>query len=84
MTIQKYLVELENIEEDKQDSFIHEQFSDSYWGQYQQKVWNLFEHPASSTGAKIIGMFSIFCVFVSTLILTLDTLPLFQVKSSAA
>ena len=43
------------------------------------KVWNMFEHPASSMAARFIGMFSIFCIFVSTAILTLDTLPYFQV-----
>ena len=40
----------------------------------------MFEHPGSSQAAKLIGMFSIFCVFVSTVILTLDTLPFFQVN----
>ena len=43
----------------------------------------MFEHPGSSQAAKLIGMFSIFCVFVSTVILTLDTLPFFQVNIKA-
>ena len=44
----------------------------------------MFEHPGSSQAAKLIGMFSIFCVFVSTVILTLDTLPFFQVNIKTA
>ena len=44
----------------------------------------MFEKPTTSIAAKCIAMFSVFCIIVSTIILTLDTLPYFQVSPSLA
>ena len=40
-------------------------------------VWDLFEHPQSSLGARLMGLVSVVCIFLSTIVLTLDTLPYF-------
>ena len=44
----------------------------------QRVMWNLFEHPHTSTAARVIGIISVSCIFLSTIILTLDTLPYFE------
>ena len=40
-------------------------------------AWDLFEHPQSSLGARLMGLVSVVCIFLSTIVLTLDTLPYF-------
>ena len=79
---QKYLIEREVLEDESLDGQTEEVFPTHKFSDVQRKIWYLFEHPASSQGAKFIAMFSIFCIFVSTLLLTLDTLPFFQVLLS--
>ena len=44
----------------------------------QRKLWDLFEHPHTSPLARVLGVISVACIFISTIILTLDTLPYFQ------
>ena len=44
----------------------------------QRKLWDLFEHPHTSALARVLGVISVACIFISTIILTLDTLPYFQ------
>ena len=44
----------------------------------QQTLWDMFEHPHTSTLARVIGTVSVSCIFISTIILTLETLPYFQ------
>ena len=44
----------------------------------QRQLWDLFEHPHTSTLARILGVVSVACIFISTIILTLDTMPYFQ------
>ena len=44
----------------------------------QRRLWDLFEHPHTSTLARIFGVVSVTCIFISTIILTLDTLPFFH------
>ena len=44
----------------------------------QRKLWDLFEHPHTSTLARVLGVISVTCIFISTIILTLETLPYFQ------
>ena len=48
----------------------------------QRRLWNLFEHPHTSLLARIIGIISVSCIFISTIILTLDTLPYFKEHES--
>jgi len=50
--------------------------------QLQRRLWNLFEHPHTSLLARIIGIISVSCIFISTIILTLDTLPYFKEHES--
>ena len=47
-------------------------------GRLQKRIWDLFEKPHTSIGARIIAVFSVLCIVVSTVILTLNTLPAFQ------
>ena len=41
-------------------------------------LWDAFEHPHTSVLARVIGSISVACIFISTIILTLETLPYFQ------
>ncbi|XP_008281529.1 potassium voltage-gated channel subfamily A member 7-like [Stegastes partitus] len=41
----------------------------------QRKLWMLFEHPESSSGARIIAIISVMVIVVSILIFCLETLP---------
>ena len=68
-------------------------FSNNWLGKQQKKLWDTFDKPTSSNAAKVIsrkyfrsiswlqlvGFLSMFAIFISTVILTLDTLPYFQV-----
>ncbi|XP_023336409.1 potassium voltage-gated channel protein Shab [Eurytemora carolleeae] len=47
-------------------------------GRVQKVLWDLFEHPHTSMSARVIGIVSVTCIFISTVILTLETLPYFQ------
>ena len=42
-------------------------------------MWDIFDKPTSGPAAQVVGILSMFCIAVSTVILTLDTLPYFQV-----
>lgn len=44
----------------------------------QRRLWMLFEHPESSSGARIIAIISVMVVVVSILIFCLETLPDFR------
>ncbi|KAJ8347278.1 hypothetical protein SKAU_G00286790 [Synaphobranchus kaupii] len=44
----------------------------------QRKLWMLFEHPESSSGARIIAIVSVMVIVVSILIFCLETLPEFR------
>ncbi|XP_070782682.1 potassium voltage-gated channel subfamily A member 7-like [Enoplosus armatus] len=44
----------------------------------QKKLWMLFEHPESSSGARIIAIISVMVIVVSILIFCLETLPDFR------
>ncbi|XP_030018894.1 potassium voltage-gated channel subfamily A member 7-like isoform X2 [Sphaeramia orbicularis] len=44
----------------------------------QRKLWMLFEHPESSSGARIIAIISVMVIVVSILIFCLETLPDFR------
>ncbi|XP_061561952.1 potassium voltage-gated channel subfamily A member 7-like [Phycodurus eques] len=45
----------------------------------QKKLWMLFEHPESSSAARIIAIISVMVIVVSILIFCLETLPDFRV-----
>ncbi|XP_031171117.1 potassium voltage-gated channel subfamily A member 7 [Sander lucioperca] len=44
----------------------------------QKRLWMLFEHPESSSGARIIAIISVMVIVVSILIFCLETLPDFR------
>ncbi|XP_036408357.1 potassium voltage-gated channel subfamily A member 7 [Megalops cyprinoides] len=44
----------------------------------QRRLWMLFEHPESSSGARIIAIVSVMVIVVSILIFCLETLPEFR------
>ncbi|XP_077594616.1 potassium voltage-gated channel subfamily A member 1-like [Stigmatopora nigra] len=46
----------------------------------QRKLWMLFEHPESSSAARIIAIISVMVIVVSILIFCLETLPDFRVE----
>ncbi|KAM4624494.1 potassium voltage-gated channel subfamily A member 1-like [Polymixia lowei] len=46
----------------------------------QKRLWMLFEHPESSSGARIIAIISVMVIVVSILIFCLETLPDFRIE----
>ena len=54
-----------------------ENFPPGKVGEFKRKVWDLFEKPHTSIGARIVAVFSVLCIIASTIILTLHTLPVF-------
>uniref|UniRef100_UPI003AACD769 potassium voltage-gated channel subfamily A member 7 n=1 Tax=Centroberyx gerrardi TaxID=166262 RepID=UPI003AACD769 len=46
----------------------------------QRRLWMLFEHPESSSGARIIAIISVLVIVVSILIFCLETLPEFRAE----
>ena len=74
----------ETMEEDEEDEEAVDEVFPAHWlGRLQKVVWDTFDKPTSSTAAKVVGFLSMLSIFVSTIILTLDTLPYFQVCSKA-
>ena len=51
--------------------------------QIQRRLWMLFEHPESSSGARIIAIISVMVIVVSILIFCLETLPEFRNEKEA-
>ncbi|KAG7274476.1 hypothetical protein CRUP_001441 [Coryphaenoides rupestris] len=49
----------------------------------QRRLWMLFEHPESSSGARIIAIISVMVIVVSILIFCLETLPDFRNEKEA-
>lgn len=50
---------------------------------FQSKVWDLFEHPETSTAARFIAWFSCAVVLLSIILFCVETLPEFQEKDSS-
>ena len=47
---------------------------------YQQKIWELFESPDSSSAARIVSFVSMFVIGISIIIFCLETLPVFRTR----
>ena len=63
--------------EDQKVDEVEELFPDGA-PKVQRALWDLFEHPHTSIAARVVGIISVSCIFISTIILTLDTLPYFN------
>ena len=50
-------------------------------GRVMKRLWDLFEKPHTSLGARVIGIISLACIILSTVILTLNSLPYFQAQT---
>ena len=62
-----------------------EEQEEEEWGEgclldLQRRLWHLFDRPQSSLAAKLVSLFSILMVLVSTLAMCLNTLPSLQVQ----
>lgn len=67
--------------EDQKVDEVEELFPDGA-PKVQKVLWDLFEHPHTSIAARVVGIISVTCIFISTIILTLDTLPYFNEHES--
>ncbi len=66
---------LDDVEEEEED------FGTGYFVPYQKALWDLFEKPQSGLAAKIVSLWSISLVLVSTLGFCFNTFPWMQVTS---
>ncbi|KAG1658921.1 Potassium voltage-gated channel protein Shab [Nymphon striatum] len=57
------------------DQTEEEEFSEGKCGYYQKCVWDLMEKPATSLAARVVAVISILFIVLSTIALTLNTLP---------
>ena len=63
--------------EQKTEEITEEEFPEGSHS-LQKKLWDTFEHPHTSSMARLIGSVSVSCIFLSTILLTLETLPYIQ------
>ena len=55
-----------------------EDFGDGYFAHYQKALWDLFEKPQSSYSAKLVSIWSIGLVIISTASMCINTFPWMQ------
>ncbi|TNN72140.1 Potassium voltage-gated channel protein Shaker [Liparis tanakae] len=65
------------------EGFAKEEESPLPTNEFQKRLWMLFEHPESSSGARIIAIISVMVIVLSILIFCLETLPDFRNEKEA-
>jgi potassium voltage-gated channel Shab-related subfamily B member 1 len=73
--------EIRKEEEAEKINIENENFNYYHCFTIKKLLWNLFEKPQSSRAARVIAFISIFFIILSTLTLTLTTIPELQIKT---
>jgi len=76
--LKKFVDTKEQLDWEDQKIVVEEEIFPEGAPKIQRFLWDLFEHPHTSMAARVIGIISVTCIFISTVILTLDTLPYFH------
>ncbi|RNA00607.1 potassium voltage-gated channel subfamily B member 2-like [Brachionus plicatilis] len=77
------LEEIRKEEEMEGEKATEEKFSQCF-PKFRKSLWDLMENPQSSTTARIIAFVSIFFIIISSVTLTLNTMPEFQIKTNSS
>ncbi|XP_065070403.1 potassium voltage-gated channel subfamily A member 1-like isoform X3 [Rhopilema esculentum] len=67
---------LQRVERD--EGYIEEEEPNLPQNELQRKIWQLFEYPDTSIGARIVAVFSVFVITVSIVTFCIETLPSFR------
>ena len=78
--VEHTLAEVEKEKNIEGEEEVEEDFGDGHFAQYQKGLWDLFEKPQSSFGAKIISLWSIGLVLISTVCMCLNTFTWLQTE----
>ncbi len=74
------LEEMRKEEEAEKEKITEQLFEGCLCPKLRKNVWDLMENPQTSLAARLIAFISIFFVILSTVTLTLNTIPEFQIK----
>ncbi len=81
--VQRYYQQRELLNWDhqtKKEEEEEEVFRPGAIGRLQKILWDLFEKPHTSLGARVVAIISITFIIISTVVLTLNTLPYFSTR----
>ncbi len=74
------LEEVRKEEEAEKEKITEQLFEGCFCPKFRKNVWDLMENPHTSLAARLIAFISIFFVILSTVTLTLNTIPELQLK----